>query len=706
MIDWIAPALIALIAWWVGHRMGSRRIARRMAAEAELARSELAQRLNELISLQELSTTLSESLDVQNVVANVADHVSRSVAADGTLVAVAKGGESPLRVVVAQGSLSALAGREIKERDAGLIGQAMGLEQTQVALAVGQQKPELVRGFEVGAAAIAPLSAHGVTVGALATVRHDAAPFAAEDQKQLATVAAHAAIVLENARLFDLIRSGKEQWEATFDSLADAVALLDDSNRVRRANRALGILVREPIPALIGRQFPTDVIGESAALSGYLGAVRSSQAPSSTTTRAALPSGTRTLRCTGSALAQAGGDWVVILIEDVTEREAIEAQLIQNEKMAAVGQLVSGVAHELNNPISSIAGLADFLRSKETTPAGELSHLEVIHEQAERAAHIVRSLLSFARKGPAESVDVDLNGVIRSAVALISHELKLRHIELELDLSEPLDAVRGDRHELQQVVLNLLTNAIQAVGDNPPDRARWVRAATSQRSQHIVITISDSGPGIPAELESQIFLPFFTTKQPGEGTGLGLSITYRIVESHKGQLSVARPADGTSQFVVSLPVAGKESPDAAEAASERNGTEPATQTDADNIHILVVEDDPAVRQSLGVTLAGTGFHVQYAGDLTEARTMLAKNSYDIVIAEPRTLSHDLPSLPADLFDHWPELRSRTLLITGDVRLETEQWLARTQCPYLRKPVSAQALRTAVATILQARTSRS
>jgi two-component system NtrC family sensor kinase len=678
-----------------------------MVTEAELARSELAQRLNELISLQELSTALAESLDVQNVVNSVADHVSRSVAADGTLVAVAKGGELPLRVVMARGGLSALAGQEIKERDAGLIGLAMGLEQIQVALAVEQQKPELVRGFQVGAAAVAPFCAHGVTVGALATVRHKAEPFSAEDQKQLATVAAHAAIVLENARLFELIRSGKEQWETTFDALADAVALLDHTNRVRRANRALGILAREPIPALIGRRFPGDVIGESAALCGYLESVRLSQAPSSTTTRAALPGGTRTLRCTGSALPQPDGDWLVILIEDVTEREALEAQLIQNEKMAAVGQLVSGVAHELNNPISSIAGLADFLRSKGSTPEGELNHIDVIHEQAERAAHIVRSLLSFARKGPAELTDVDLNEVIRSATALISHELKLRHIELELDLSEPLDAVRGDRHELQQVVLNLLTNAVQAVGDNPPDRARWVRAETTQRDQHIVITISDSGPGIPAELEPQIFLPFFTTKQAGEGTGLGLSITYRIVEGHKGQLSVTRPTDGASQFVVSLPVAGKDRPAAEmEAESEQHGAEPATRANAGNIRVLVVDDDPAVRQSLGLTLAGTAFHVQYAGDLTEARAMLRQHSYDIVILEPRTLSPDLPSLPADLFENWPELRSRTLLITGDVRLETEQWLARSQCPYLRKPVSAQALRTAVTTILQARASRS
>jgi two-component system NtrC family sensor kinase len=517
------------------------------------------------------------------------------------------------------------------------------------------------------------------------------------------TVASHAAIVLENARLFELIRSGKEQWEATFDSLADAVALLDDTNRVRRANRALGTLVREPIPALIGRQFPADVVGESAAIRDYLQSVRLSQAPSSTTTRVALPSRTRTLRCTGSALPQPGGVWVVILIEDVTEREAIEAQLIQNEKMAAVGQLVSGVAHELNNPISSIAGLADFLRSKGSTPAGDLNHLDVIHEQAERAAHIVRSLLSFARKGPAASADVDLNEVIRSATALISHELKLRRIELELDLSDPLDAVRGDRHELQQVVLNLLTNAIQAVGDNPPDRARWVRAETSQRDQHIVITISDSGPGIPTELEPQIFLPFFTTKQPGEGTGLGLSITYRIIEGHKGQLSVTRQSDGGSQFVVSLPVAGKDSPVAAvEAVSDRYGAESATGGVADHIRVLVVDDDPAVRQSLGVTLAGTGFQVHYAGDPSEARARLGENHYDIVIADPQMLSTHLPSLPADLFDDWPELRSRTLLITGDVRLETEQWLASTQCPYLRKPVSARALRAAVATILQAR----
>src|SRR5258708_32552012 len=194
---------------------------------------------------------------------------------------------------------------------------------------------------------------------------------------------------------------------------------------------------------------------------------------------------------------------------------------------------MSGVAHELNNPLTSIAGLTECLLEQKELGKKDRGHLQVIQEQAERAGRIVRNLLTFARKGSAERVPVDLNDVIRRTLSLTGYDLKLKDVSVERELSGALPDVFGDRHGLQQVVLNLVTNAAQAVAENPRERPRDITVSTWFDGQ-VHLRVADSGPGIPDEVAQSIFTPFFTTKEPGKGTGLGLSITYSIVESHRG----------------------------------------------------------------------------------------------------------------------------------------------------------------------------
>src|SRR5438132_808572 len=210
-------------------------------------------------------------------------------------------------------------------------------------------------------------------------------------------------------------------------------------------------------------------------------------------------------------------------VEDVTDQQALEAQLIQSEKLAAVGQLVSGVAHELNNPLTSIAGLSELLLEQQELGTKDRGHLRVIHEQADRAGRIVRNLLTFARKGPGEQAAVDLNDVIQRTLLLMSFDLNLKDITIEKSLA-PLPAVLGDRHALQQVVINLLNNAAQAVADNPPERPRVILLSTWV-DDRVRMRVSDSGAGIADAVLPHLFTPFFTTTEPGQGTGLGLSIT-------------------------------------------------------------------------------------------------------------------------------------------------------------------------------------
>ena len=252
----------------------------------------------------------------------------------------------------------------------------------------------------------------------------------------------------------------------------------------------------------------------------------------------------------------------MLLVEDVTEQRQLENQLIQSEKLAAVGQLVSGVAHELNNPLTSIAGLSEFLLEQGSGPAPR-EHLLVIHQQAERAGRIVRDLLAFARKGGHATAAVDLNEVVAHTSRLIDYEVRQRGVTFDVvQAPEPLP-VMGDRYELQQVLLNLLTNALQAVTDQPEHHPRRVMLVSRRRDEDTAeLCVSDTGPGIPSNLLPQLFTPFFTTKEPGRGTGLGLSISYGIIQSHGGRLSYEPSREGGATFVATLPMLKDQGPGA------------------------------------------------------------------------------------------------------------------------------------------------
>src|SRR3989442_1296964 len=285
----------------------------------------------------------------------------------------------------------------------------------------------------------------------------------------------------------------------------------------------------------------------------------------------------RTLRLNAAPIGGAGpGRGLVVLVEDVTDQQAMEAQLIQSEKLAAVGQLVSGVAHELNNPLTSIAGLAEFLLEQQELGPKDRDHLQVIHEQAERAGRIVRNLLTFARKGPGERARVNLNDVVQRTLLLMSYDLKLKDIRTEKNLGSGMPDVVGDRHALQQVVLNLVTNAAHALAGNEAGRPRTIRIST-WFDERVRLRVADTGPGIPEEVLPHLFTPFFTTKEPGHGTGLGLSITYSIVEAHGGQITVQQPAEGGAAFLVELPPAGADVPQRHSAEVEAPPLPPAAR---------------------------------------------------------------------------------------------------------------------------------
>src|SRR5881394_1348365 len=686
-----------LVVWRLRRRLVRSEQERRRAAE------ELSRRLSELFSLQELSYVLSDSLELDRIVEQVVRYAVRFLDAQGALLALA--GEAPidvLRVAASEGTLAPLRGRTIPVDDPGLVARSISREHLELVRNSGGEPMRLVSDVQAAAAAAVPLRAHGVVIGTLVIADPREGVFVSDDLRLLSTLATHAAVVIANARFFEMVRRAKEQWETAFDALSEGIAVVDDEGRVRRSNRALASLLNMPLQNVVGTPLGEALLGKPNALQELLAATRRGDRPAPLVARSERLR--RAVRVNAARIPGAATELsIVVMVEDVTEQQALETQLVQSEKLAAVGQLVSGVAHELNNPLMSIAGLSEFLLEQKELGKKDRGHLQVIQEQAERAGRIVRNLLTFARKGTGERDLVDLNDEIRRTLSLTAYDLKLKDITVTRELSGALPEVLGDRHGLQQVVLNLVTNAAQAVTENPRDRPREISVSTWFDGQ-VHLRVADSGPGIPEHVLQNVFTPFFTTKEPGKGTGLGLSITYSIVESHGGHLTIEPPpASGGAAFRVDLPpapadaVASAMTPAAAQPAGNTAGAHFVKRT------ILLVDGDPAVQRTIKALFARDGHDVEVAGDPQHALDLAQRGGFDLIITDARAMAPGKRGvlLAEELVAKLPALRERIIVATGDVRPTTEETLTRLGVRYVRKPFNLRDLRVEAARLWEA-----
>ena len=349
---------------------------------------------------------------------------------------------------------------------------------------------------------------------------------------------------------------------------------------------------------------------------------------------------------------------VLCLIRDVTDQKMLQEQLIQSEKMSAIGQLVSGVAHELNNPLAGISAFAQLLLAEKRFPPDQRTAAETIYSEARRASRIVQNLLTFARQHKAEKGPAAINQVLDDTLELRGYELRVRGIDVRREYDEALPDTMGDGHQLQQVFLNLITNAEQAM-ERAEGRHHRLTVRTRNDGDIIRIEVEDTGGGIPPNLLERIFNPFFTTKPTGHGTGLGLSISLGIVREHEGRIWAENTPQGGARFIVELPVI------APRASGEFQAVHPA-QPVGDSLHILVVDDEASVRVALQRYLAARGHDVETTASGQDALGLLRGGQYDAVIVDMR-----MPDLSGEqLFE---ELRSadrehaeRVIFTTGDL----------------------------------------
>ncbi|MGB8253679.1 MAG: ATP-binding protein, partial [Anaerolineaceae bacterium] len=345
-----------------------------------------------------------------------------------------------------------------------------------------------------------------------------------------------------------------------------------------------------------------------------------------------------------------------------------QAQIIQGEKLAAIGQLTSGIAHELNNPLTSVILYAQMLQRKSASDSVKRD-LDKMVKETLRASRIVRGLLDFARQRPPETTSVNINDLIKKTVDFIAYEIRSNKIQITLDLFPGIPVIMADPHQLQQVFINLMNNASQAMSEIHDGGNLWIntevglsgyKVKSGDKTPVIRISFRDDGPGVQAENLAKIFDPFFTTKPEGSGTGLGLSICHGIITEHGGNIWVESEEGHGATFFIELPVnlPGRNEITKVEDSSGSKSPE--------NSHILIIDDERNIQEVLKRALKGKGYLVDAVSSADEGLDKIVKVNYSTILCDIRMPGINGFDFYSEVAARNPKLAKRIVLITGGV----------------------------------------
>ncbi len=539
-------------------------------------------------------------------------------------------------------------------------------------------QPLFMEGARIAAMVAEPLLRGDRLLGVVAVASEDAGRrFTESDRQMLSLFATQAAVVMENARLFGQVSQAKREWENTFDAAADLIAVIDVDYRILRVNRALARRRGVEPSALIGR--PGDDAFEGAGSRSSRSAFsRCVESRAAVTEEWEAPGTGEVFLQTHSPFLDARGRLVgvVQISKDVTAQRQLQQQLAQSEKMAAMGRMVSGVAHELNNPLTAIFGNAQLLKLRAVDEITR-QRAEILMGEAERTAKIVRNLLTFARSQSPARRSVRVERVLDDVLEARAQEFSLHQIAVVRNGAGPLPPVMADPDQIRQVFLNLLSNAEQAVAGRPERRIE-VTVVVDPAQGWVTLGVADTGPGIPADTLGKIFDPFFTTREVGKGTGLGLAICYAIVQEHGGRLRAGNRPQGGAWFEVDLPVqAGAE--DASDGPPGPAAGPPGGK------RILVADDEVAIVRLVSDALRMEGHQVEVAKDGRAAVEKLTTGEFDLVFMDMK-----MPGFSGDrIYDDVIRGKAappRVIIMTGDtVNTDTCRFLERTGLRCVAKP---------------------
>jgi two-component system NtrC family sensor kinase len=605
-----------------------------------------------------------------------------------------------IQIAAASGSLASLTGSEVPLagsvmgkviRDGGTWSVADVLLHREAIHSSWYERPERpVRGM-----ALIPIQRRGERIGAVAIATERVRTFSPLELERVEAMADLLSVALANAELFESMKQAEWRFRTLFRAAPDAVlTVLLTTGRIREANDAVRDVFGLEAHSLVGRTLVELIVAsDRAALENVLVAA-STGSPARADVQVELPDGrTRVVSIAASRLPEADPPSVLLIGRDMTHEREMRVRLMEADRLAAVGELVAGVAHEVNNPLGSISAFSQLLLREDDLSPTQRESLEVIRAETLRASQVVKDLLAFARRSDTQRVALDINGVVTRTLRLRQYQFREASVRVVTDLSNELPAVIGDARQLQQVCLNLFTNAIQAMAGQGGGELT-VRSYAHDGA--VCLEIADGGTGIPPSVRAHIFEPFFTTKREGEGTGLGLSVSYGIVTAHGGTIEVLETSERGTSFRVALPVSDVP-PTVTDGSSDVASF--TLRSPLAGIKLLFVDDEPTLRVSMEAFGALRGFTVIVATDGAAGLDAVRHIGVDAVLCDLRMPGMDGYAFHEQLRLERPGLANRTVFITGDV-VTSPSRLSSTRQPVLSKPFSFEKIEEALIAVLR------
>jgi two-component system NtrC family sensor kinase len=492
--------------------------------------------------------------------------------------------------------------------------------------------------------------------------------------------------IAERVRVQQALENSEKRLQQILNNTTSVVSVKDTGGRFLFVNRQWERLYHLPQADVLGR-IESDILPQASARASRSNdlAVLERNAPIEFEETAPLDDGLHTYISIKFPLQDADGAAYAVcgISTDITEKKRSAEELArqretlyQREKLAALGTLLAGVAHELNNPLSVVVARAVLL--EEQGDPGTQVVAGKIRTAAERCARIVRTFLGMARQQPPERGPVAIYTVVTAALDMTAYAMRTSSIEVVLDQPDQMPHVLADADQIHQVLLNLMINAQQALQERPTPRRIRLITRYDAEADRVRITVADNGPGIAPQLRARVFEPYFTTKPTGMGTGVGLAVSLGIVEAHGGELTLGCSEEGGAAFTIALPVI----------CDEPGGARswPPQPVTLRRRSILVVDDEAEIREALASVLSGPQQSVITVGSGHEALERLSAQDFDVIFTDVRMPGLDGRALYQEIARRWPDRAARVVFVTGDtLSAPLDEFLAKSGQPLIYKP---------------------